>query len=500
VYERIFILDIAGPTLDFIRERADHLPNFKHFLENGAWSRLAGPLQPVAATSFATLCTGKNPGKTGLFDFFKFPAGSYERIPYSTDLLSEETFHQRLSDSGKRVGLLNVPLTYPLPNVTGFVVSGDEGIGDDYAYPAELLQKLRDVGYFVPFGASYSPGRETAFYEHAMEVLSVRRRALHLLFGNQRWDFGMLTVHMYGELMHAFWKYYDERHPDFQPVSQAFGDVDPLLESLKSIDDILGEIVELTGPRGLVILLGAWGHRLEHSRVHLNALLEQEGYLRFKRTAASRAKYLLFRLGLTASKAERLAHRLNLYKLFHYKLGRGKRAAMTGATFLSYQDIDWSHTRAVAMGYLGQVYLNVCGHRPSGVIAAECYVAERDRLRRLLAELRDPRTGTPIVENVFTREEIYSGEQLTNGPDLVVKFCEGYSGDSGFSGRGKLVTKSQPNHSSDHWNESVFLALGERVRPGEVKARLEDIAPTVLYALGVEVREDYDGKALPIFV
>ncbi len=173
---------------------------------------------------------------------------------------------------------------------------------------------------------------------------------------------------------------------------------------------------------------------------------------------------------------------------------------MTGATVLSYQDIDWSHTRAVAMGYLGQVYLNVCGHRPTGVIAAECYVAERDRLRRLLAELRDPRTGTPIVENVFTREEIYSGEQLTNGPDLVVKFCEGYSGDSGFSGSGKLVTKSPPNHSSDHWNESVFLALGERVRPGEVKARLEDIAPTVLYALGVEVRDDYDGKALPIFV
>jgi hypothetical protein len=37
------------------------------------------------------------------------------------------------------------------------------------------------------------------------------------------------------------------------------------------------------------------------------------------------------------------------------------------------------------------------------------------------------------------------------------------------------------------------------VRPGEVSARLEDVAPTVLHALGVEPPAGLDGKVLPIF-
>ena len=76
---------------------------------------------------------------------------------------------------------------------------------------------------------------------------------------------------------------------------------------------------------------------------------------------------------------------------------------------------------------------------------------------------------------------------------------EGYSGESGITGGGKLVSPSPANHSSDHWNESMLLALGPGIRAGEVQAGLENIAPTVLHALRVEPAPDYDGKVLPIF-
>ncbi|HZE76905.1 MAG TPA: alkaline phosphatase family protein [Gemmatimonadales bacterium] len=499
VYQRVFILELSGPTLEFLQARRDSLPNFRAFLDQGAHGRLRGPLQPVAPQSFATLLTGRNPGATGLFDFFKFPAGGYDRVPYGTHLLRPPTFYQQLSDAGKRVGLLNVPLTHPLPQVNGFVVSGDEGIGDEFAFPPELGRRLRADGYFVPFGASYSPGREREIADHSMQVLAMRRRAMRSLFGDGDWDFGMLTIHMYGELLHAFWKFYDPAHPDYRPVSEIFGGRDPLLEGLATIDEMLGEIVELAGPRGLVLFLGAWGHRLEHSKVHLNAVLEREGYLRFRGDARTRLKRAVFRAGLSAATAERAAHRLNLYKLFHYRLGRGQRAKVTGAAFLSYRDVDWAATRAVAMGYLGQVYLNVRGHRPLGPIAPDQYQAERDRLQRILADLRDPRTGQAIVERVFAREEIYRGEELANAPDLVVEWKPGYSGDAGLSGGGKVVTASPPNHSSDHYNESVLLARGAGVRPVELTATLQDIAPTVLQALGVSAPADLEGKVLPLF-
>jgi predicted AlkP superfamily phosphohydrolase/phosphomutase len=500
VYQRVFIFEVSGPTIDFLRERRDSLPNFRRFLDQGAWGTLHGPLQPVAPQSFATLLTGRNPGANGLFDFFQFAAGGYDRVPFSTRLLRQPTFYQRLSDGGKRVGLINVPLTFPLPQVNGFVVSGDEGIGDEFAVPADVCRRLRDDGYSVPFGASYAPGRERQFTDRAMQVLQMRRRALRQLFADGRWDFGMLTIHMYGELLHAFWKFYDRQHPAYQPLQTVFEGRDPFLEPLVMIDEMLGEIVELAGPQGLVLFLGAWGHRIEHTRVHLNAVLEQDGWLRFRRDPRTLVKQLMFRTGITAATAERLAHQLNLYKLFHYRLGRGQRAKMTGATFLSYRDVDWSRTRAVAMGYLGQVYLNVQGQRPLGTIPPDQYGVERDRLQRRLAELRHPVTGEEMVERVYPREEIYRGEALAHAPDLVVEWKPGYSGDAGLSGAGRIITPSPAHHSSDHWNQSVLLGQGAGVRPGELTARLEDIAPTVLHGLGLSVPADLDGKVLTALV
>jgi predicted AlkP superfamily phosphohydrolase/phosphomutase len=499
VYERVFIFEMAGPTLDFLDARRESLPNIGRFMDRGAWSRLRGPLQPGSPQSFATLLTGMNPGSTGLFDTFRFAAGGYDRVPSDAGALRRPCLHEILSRHDKRVGLLNVPLTVPLRPVNGFVVSGDEGVGEGFAYPAEVRDALAADGYVVPFGASYAAGREREFADHALGVLAMRRRAALKLFGDGHWQFGMLTLHLYGELLHAFWKFYDERHPDYRPAADVFGGRDPLLEALRAVDELLGELVALAGPRGLVIFMGAWGHRLVHSKAHLNAALARSGDLCFRRDPRTQLKRAMFRLGVTSASAERLAHRLNLWKLFHYKLARGQRAKVTGAAFLSYRDIDWSRTRAVAMGSLGQVYLNVRGHRPHGVIPPERSGAERERLGRLLSDLRDPRNGEPVVERVLTREEIYRGEEVTHAPDLVVEWRAGYAGDGGLSGAGKVVAPAPPNLSSDHWNESAFLALGPDVGPGELTAALEDVTPTVLHALGVPIPAGLDGTVLPLW-
>jgi len=499
MYERVFVVEITGLTLAFLRERLEHLPNLREFVERGASGRLTGPLQPVAPTSYATLHTGKNPGKTGLFDFFRFSKGSYQRVPYSLDQLEGETVFQRISAHGKSVGILNVLLTYPLPDVRGFVVSGDEGVGEQYACPPGVLRELTESGYKAHFGASYSEGREVAFYRHCAAVLERRFDAGRRLFATRDWQFGMCALHEYSELMHALWKLYDRRHPDYRPFREIFGAEDPFLDLLVALDGFVGEALALAGPRGLVIVLGAWGHDLEHSRVHLNSWLARRGWLRFRRSPKSLVKRAAFRMGISSSGIEQIAHRLNLYKLFHYALPRGKRAAMTGATFLSYDDVDWARTRAVSMGYLGQVFLNVEGRRPQGTVSPRDYENERRRLRDDLLELRDPRNGERVIERVWTREEIYSGPRIDLGPDLIPEYREGYSGDAGIAGGGKLVTASPVNHSSDHCPESVFLALGGGVRHGEIEARLEDVAPTVLHALGVPPASDYDGRVLPIF-
>jgi predicted AlkP superfamily phosphohydrolase/phosphomutase len=103
-----------------------------------------------------------------------------------------------------------------------------------------------------------------------------------------------------------------------------------------------------------------------------------------------------------------------------------------------------------------------------------------------------------MVERVLVREEIYHGDGAGDGPDLVVEWADGYVGDAGLSGAGRLVTSAPPGHSSDHWNQSAFLAAGAGVRSGALDAALEDIAPTVLQALGVSPPAGLGGRVLPI--
>lgn len=498
-FERVFLLEASGPTLELLRERADRLPNIGRMLDQGAWARLRGPLQPVTPVSFATLYTGKNPGQTGLYDYFLFPAGGYERVPCDRTALRAEPFFQTLSDRGLRVGLLNAPLLHPLPPIDGFAVSGDEGVGEDFARPEDVGRLLAARGYSVPFGASYSPGREEEFHRHTLRVFDMRREAFRELFGQRPWDFGMLTFHLFGELLHTFWRFYDPRHPRHRPLEEVFGDGDPWLEALVRLDGLVGEVMELTGPRGLVLFAGAWGHRLEHSRLYLNALLQRAGYLKLRRRPAAVLKRLVARSGLSLSAAERLAHRLNLWKLFHYGLPRGKRNALKSAAFLSLNDVDWQRTRAVALGYLGQIYLNVRGHRPFGTIDPVDYEAERERLRRLLEDVRDPRDGERVVERVYPREEIYSGSELPHAPDLVVQLREGWAGRDELEERTVAIDEAPASQSSEHFHESALLVWGQGVPAGEIDARLEDIAPTVLRAFGLPAPPGCDGEPLPIF-
>ncbi len=467
-------------------------------MDLGAWGRLHSPLQPGSPQSFATLLTGMNPGATGLFDSFRFVAGGYDRVPSDAQALRQACLHEVLSGHGKRVGLLNVPLMVPPRPVNGFVVSGDEGVGEEFAYPAEVRDALAADGYVVPFGASYAAGREREFADHALNVLAMRRRAALTLFGDGRWQFGMLTLHLYGELLHAFWKFYDERHPDYRPAADVFEGRDPLLEALQAVDELLGAArrpCRPARPGHLHGRLGSPAGALEGAPEH-GPGAKRRSVFPTRPADAPQARDVPSRRHLRIGRAAGPPAQ----SLEAVSLQAGPRVAGQGhrGCVLSYRDIDWLRTRAVAIGSQGQVYLNVRGHRPEGVIPPERSGTERERLARLLSDLRDPRNGEPVVERVRTRDELYRGEEVTHAPDLIVEWRAGYAGDGGFSGAGKVVAPAPPNLSSDHWNESAFLALGTDIRPGELTATLEDVAPTVLHALGVPIPAGLDGTVLPL--
>jgi predicted AlkP superfamily phosphohydrolase/phosphomutase len=146
------------------------------------------------------------------------------------------------------------------------------------------------------------------------------------------------------------------------------------------------------------------------------------------------------------------------------------------------------------------IEINLRGRQPQGVVSPG---QEYEELRRSivagLRELTDPDTGERLVAEAGLREEVYSGPFVDLAPDIVCLFNEGYTG--GPEHAGPLVAAARANAhrwEATHRMDGVFIAAGPMVRPNAriAGANIVDVAPTVLYALGLPVPEDMDGRVL----
>ena len=122
-----------------------------------------------------------------------------------------------LGRHGKRVGILNVPLTFPPEPVEGYMISGmDAPQGSSFTYPADLIGDLQTAvsGYQIDVDSSSSDEREYA--GRILGLLNKRLDAFHYLL--ERYpdlDFLMAVFVAPDRLQHAFWKYLDPANPAY---------------------------------------------------------------------------------------------------------------------------------------------------------------------------------------------------------------------------------------------------------------------------------------------
>jgi predicted AlkP superfamily phosphohydrolase/phosphomutase len=177
-----------------------------------------------------------------------------------------------------------------------------------------------------------------------------------------------------------------------------------------------------------------------------------------------------------------------------------QKARLVNRLFLSFDDVDWDRTRAFSIGSFGQVYINAVGIRPQGIVQPG---TEYETLKAWIAEqalaLRDPRSGDPLVERVYRREEIYSGPYIARTPDLIVQ-PQGWEymafGHADF-GSNQLV-EAITGLSGHHRPDGVLILAGGGVKPGTQLhgANILDLTPTILHGMGVAVPEELDGRVL----
>ena len=115
IKNRVFVLGLDSATWDLIIPWIEEglMPNFSRLTRNGVWGTLESTLHPLSPPAWTSFITGKNPGKHGIYDLVVHKRDSCERLYTNGRMRRGDSFWKLLSECGKKVVVLNVPMTYP---------------------------------------------------------------------------------------------------------------------------------------------------------------------------------------------------------------------------------------------------------------------------------------------------------------------------------------------------------------------------------------------------
>jgi len=308
---------------------------------------------------------------------------------------------------------------------------------------------------------------EKTFMDDLMVAFDDRAKVILNRVDAKDWDLLIGVIESTDRVQHMMWRLIDPKHPLYDAAMAAqFGD--SIARVYKRADDFVGEVVKRAGPGVPIMIVSDHGFHSWRKAVNLNTWLVQNGYMTLKGQE-----------GLADKK---------LSDLFG------------GGTF--WENVDWSRTRAYAMG-IGQIYFNLRGRESQGIVSPGAEAsALADELSKKLMDLQDPEDGTMIVLAVYKRDDIYSGPYLQNAAELQVGMHDGYrvSWQTTLGGAPPgILYKNDRKWSADHGGYDYAITSGVLVsgRPINTQTpRIIDIAPTVLRFFGLSVPTDIDGKPL----
>lgn len=502
---KVLTIGLDGVPLTFIQPWAEagELPTLRRLMTQGCFAPLNSTTPHTSGPAWTSLMTGQNPGKTGIYDFLHRRPGTYTFYPNNAHHRAAPTLWRRLSDAGKRVAAINVPLTYPVEPVNGALISGflTPYTARDFAYPPGLLDELEvRLGHYEIYPlATFSQRHPQAYFDACHRLVDFRTAVALYLMQRDPWDFFMTVYFDTDRVQHQLWHYLDPTHP-WRDGDRDQDKSGPLLRYFQHLDDSIARLIEAAGEDTLVLVLSDHGMGAARNMIVLNTWLLQKGLLRLKRNPLTHLKQLLFRGGLTMRNVHRLADRLGVAKQAEYRAGYFVENFLK-ALFLSFRDVDWSRSVAYSFGRsVGPIFLNVRGREPRGIVEpGEEYETLRKKLATMSHSLVDPDTGEPLVGNVHYREDIYHGPHLEEAPDVIFEPRDPANKFYGLSDFGSnRVVQPMYRYSGMHRQHGMVMMAGDTIAAGATlrAPQIVDIAPTVLHASGVPIPDEMDGRPL----
>lgn len=263
-------------------------------------------------------------------------------------------------------------------------------------------------------------------------------------------------------IQHMFWRDLEPDHPaalargNSKKPGEPARTTNAIEDLYKRNDELIGQVMGRLKKGDLLFVISDHGFTSFRRGVNLNRWLLENGYLALREGADGSAEWL--------------------------------------------RDVDWSRTKAYALGLTG-MFLNVLGREAEGIVDKADVEALKAEIMAKLKGLRDQETGKIGINEAFDTAKLYQGPYLSNAPDLLIGYNHGYrtSWDCA-SGvvAGAVFEDNIKAWSGDHCvdpREVPGVLFCSQPVPAEDPA-LMDIAPTALKLFGLEPPPHMDGKPL----
>ena len=516
---KVLIIGIDGATLDLIKPWAAEgkLPTFKRLLDEGVHGELESVIPPITPPAWTSFMTGMNPGKHGLFNFIEHHPHDQSIRYTNASSRKAPTIWKLLSSMGWRVGVINVPMTYPPEEVNGYCISGldtpDES--SNFVYPAWLKKELKQaVGeiYLDPRHLGYmkTDDKRDGVLEALVRIENRRTEVAEYLIKNHPVDVMMLVYTATDTVQHFFWNFMDSIHPLYDSLG-APKYRDAILNIYRMIDSNIAKLLTLVPEDCTAVLVSDHGGGPVSSNViYLNQYLEELGLLTYKNGRSSLPSRILHQVTRKLDGYLRGVlspeQKVWLAKIFPDLREKWESHASSVAM------IDWKRTKAYCLEFLSfpsEIWINLEGRMPHGRVKVGTeYEQLIEFLTRRLYDLKDNKTGRRLIRRVYRKEEVYKGPYLDLAPDLILSWWE----EQAFQVRKSVPGETHPSiqdcngagngvaasWSGTHRLHGILLMKGRPFRSSEAisKAHITDIAPTLFYLLGIPVPSKIDGRVL----
>jgi len=363
--------------------------------------------------------------------------------------------------------------------------------GPGFSYPSELYDEMvSEIGeYILDVGWSNYDDHMT-FLEDVMRLTQQQERATLYLLNRFAPEFFMVVVTSTDRVLHRLYS-----HSNLEEVIRDRNELhvrDRVVEYYRNVDSLIGKILTRyetdTGQDLSVLILSDHGFGPHYKRVYINQWLADRGWLVSKKGAWGRR--IRKRLKIVARNAGISRHRMSRF------LGT-KGANLVKEMVTPKSSIDWSKTQAYSK-FPWSISINLQGREAEGIVkSGREYEVLRTQIIREAEQLCDPGTGKQVVAASLRKEEMYGrGKYIDDAPDILL-MTEGYlmiDRDVDVPS----VFQTSTWRTGDHRMEGMFILSGRKIRRGETVrgARLIDLAPTILYLMGIPIPCDMDGKVL----